>query len=285
VLSAGEVDQYRSKGYLVVEQVLSGAQVTALRQAADEWVEASRAVKDNGDVFDLEPGHGPEHPQVRRIKNPASIHQAYDAVMRSGQVLEVVAQLIGPNIRYQSTKLNMKSAGVGSAVEWHQDWAFYPHTNDDVLAVGVAIDDMNLDNGCLMVMSGSHCGPVLDHHCAGRFVGSVDPSLIDPAGCTPLEAHAGAITIHHVRLLHGSAPNISGRPRRLFLIEYVAGDSWPLLGSDWQSLQQHQLRGLTGPVPRMESIPVRLPLPPSERSGSIYEVQASEPRRTSFARG
>ena len=62
--------------------------------------------------------------------------------------------------------MNMKPAGTGSPVEWHQDWAFYPHTNDDILAVGVVIDDMRLDNGCLMVVPGSHHDPVLDHHAA-----------------------------------------------------------------------------------------------------------------------
>ena len=84
--------------------------------------------------------------------------------------------------------MNMKPAGTGSPVEWHQDWAFYPHTNDDILAVGVVIDDMRLDNGCLMVVPGSHLGPVLDHHAAGRFVGSIDPAAIDPSSCVALEA-------------------------------------------------------------------------------------------------
>ena len=81
-------------------------------------------------------------------------------------------------------------------------------------------------------------GPVLDHHAAGRFVGSIDPAAIDPTSCVALEAPAGAITIHHVRLLHGSAPNTSGGSRRLFLIEYIAGDAWPLVGADWLELQR-----------------------------------------------
>ncbi len=285
MLRRERIEHYRRNGYLVVDQVLSSAQLTVLREVADDWVEASRTVEANGDLFDLEPGHCRDHPRVRRIKNPASNSQAYDAVMRDPGLLDTVAQLIGPDIRYQSTKMNMKSAGVGSPVEWHQDWAFYPHTNDDILAVGVVIDEMNIDNGCLVVVPGSHRGPVLDHHASGRFVGSVDPAAIDPASCVPLEAGAGAVTIHHVRLLHGSAPNLSGNPRRLFLIEYVAGDAWPLLGSDWLELQRHQLRGVTKPVPRMEPVPVRIPLPASERTGSIYEVQASEPQRTSFATG
>jgi phytanoyl-CoA hydroxylase len=283
-LSTAEVDRYRSEGYLVVEGVVPTAQIAALRRAADGWVEASRDVAVNGDVFDLEPDHSRDEPRVRRIKNPAAIDESFDAVMRSAAVLDPIEQLIGPNIRWQSTKLNMKSAGVGSPVEWHQDWAFYPHTNDDVLAVGVTIDDMTLDNGCLLVVPGSHRGPVLDHHADGVFVGSVDPAQVDVSASVPLQAAAGSITIHHARLLHGSAPNTSRAPRRLFLIEYVCADAWPLVGGDWEALLSKQLRGVTTPLARMEAVPVRIPEPRPAQQGSIYELQSVAPQRRSFVR-
>ena len=122
---------------------------------ADDWVEASRDVKVNGDSSTSNRGTAETRPQVRRIKNPTAASEVYESVMTSAPVLDCVEQLIGPNIRYQGTKLNMKSAGIGSPVEWHQDWAFYPHTNDDVLAVGVVIDDMTVANGCLFVLPGS----------------------------------------------------------------------------------------------------------------------------------
>jgi phytanoyl-CoA hydroxylase len=283
MLSPADIERYHTRGYLVVEDIVPPDQLQALRQVADDWVEASRDIEVNGDVYDLEPGHSRERPQVRRIKNPGANSETYDSVMRSAAILDVIEQLLGPDIRYQSTKLNMKSAGVGSPVEWHQDWGFYPHTNDDLLAVGVVIDDMTLDNGCLLVVPGSHKGPVFDHHADGVFVGSVDPGFIDSANCAPLEARAGSITIHHARLLHGSAPNTSGRPRRLFLIEYISADAWPLVGATWEDLASRQLRGSISPIPRMEALPVRLPLPKPEQSGSIYEIQATAPERRSFS--
>ena len=58
----------------------------------------------------------------------------------------------------------MKNPGHGSAVEWHQDWAFYPHTNDDLLEVGIALSDMTEENGALLVVPGSHKGKTWDHH-------------------------------------------------------------------------------------------------------------------------
>ena len=138
----------------------------------------------------------------------------------------------GPAIRQYGGKLNMKSAGYGSPVEWHQDWAFYPHTNDDVLATGIYLDDCDIDNGPLMVLPGTHHGPTCDHHADGRFCGAMNPADcdLDFAKAVPLMGPAGSMTIHHVRLVHGSALNRSNRQRRLLLHEYTAADAWPLLG-------------------------------------------------------
>ena len=70
-------------------------------------------------------------------------------IVRSPAVLDILKKLIGPGLRLHGSKLNMKSAHYGSPVEWHQDWAFYPHTNDDVLAIGVLLDDCDLSkSGC-----------------------------------------------------------------------------------------------------------------------------------------
>ena len=70
----------------------------------------------------------------------------------------------GPTVRLQTTKLNTKAPGGGAAVEWHQDWAFYPHTNDDLLAIGLILADVDEANGPLMVIPGSHKGPTLEPH-------------------------------------------------------------------------------------------------------------------------
>jgi phytanoyl-CoA hydroxylase len=83
-------------------------------------------------------------------------------------------------VRFDTGKLNMKSAGFGAPVEWHQDWAFYPHTDGDLAAVGIMPDDCGIENGPMMVIPGSHQGPVYDHHGPdGRFCGAIDPTRCD----------------------------------------------------------------------------------------------------------
>ena len=153
-------------------------------------------------MFDLEPDHTPEEPKLRRIKEPHLVHEAYDRALRDEGIVEMSSQLLGTwAVRTHGSKLNMKSGEFGSPVEWHQDWAFYPHTNDDVLAVGLAIDDMTRDNGCLLAIPGSHRGPILDHNQDGAFVGAVTEHGFDPEDAEAIEVPAGGISIHHVRTL------------------------------------------------------------------------------------
>lgn len=274
-LSTEQVAAYHRDGYVRVDRLLDPAEVARLAEVTDEFVERSRHVTAHSDVFDLEPGHTPQAPKLRRLKSPHRQHPVYDRLLRDERVLDVVEQLVGPDIRFLSTKLNMKSSSFGSPVDWHQDWAFYPHTNDDVLAVGVAIDDMTLENGCLMVVPGSHRGPTLDHHQDGVFVGSASDRDAG-RGAIPIELHAGGISVHHVRLVHGSAPNTSRRPRRFLLFEYAAADAWPLLGlkGGWEEHHGRLLRGHEVPAPRLVALPVRIPLPEPARTGSIYELQS-----------
>ena len=98
------------------------------------------------------PGTRPKIPKLRRLKSPILLHEVYRNTLHHEKILGIVSQLIGYGLRCNGNKLNMKQPGYGSPVEWHQDWAFYPHTNDDLLAVGIVLDDMTEENGPLLVI-------------------------------------------------------------------------------------------------------------------------------------
>lgn len=274
MLTTEQINFYHENGYLGVEGVLSAEEVAALGRVSDEFVQLSASVTAHTDVFDLEPGHTPQSPKLRRLKNPILHHTVYNRTLRHPGILDIVEQLIGPGVRTNGNKLNMKSPEYGSPVEWHQDWAFYPHTNDDLLAVGVCMDDMMLENGCLLVIPGSHKGPVYTHHQHGRFAGAVTEEVPDADKAVPIELRAGGISIHHVRTLHASATNRSAYPRRLLLFQYCSIDSWSLMGfKDWDEYVATILRGEPTNRPRVTDVPVQMPWPPAERGGSIYETQ------------
>lgn len=285
MLSNAQIEQYHRDGYLGVEGVFPLEQVEALLRVTEEFVEQSRGVTQHTEVFDLDPAHSSENPCLRRIKQPAHQHPAYMKALRHAPMLDMVAQLIGPNLRYQNTKLNLKASGNGPAVEWHQDLAGYPHTNESILAVGLALDDMRVENGALMVLPGSHTGPVFDHNDQGRYVAAITDPRFSDANAVPIELKAGGISIHHGRMVHGSTPNRSNKPRRLLLFELRATDSWPLMGiGDWDEFNAMILRGEPVFEPRMENVPIRLPFPPPISSGSIYEAQQHQTNKALASR-
>jgi hypothetical protein len=88
------------------------------------------------------------------------------------------------------------------------------------------------------------------------------------------------ISFHHVRLLHGSAQNVSDWSRALLLYEYAAADAWPLLGvKDPADFDRRLVTGEPSVEARVRPAPVRMPLPPAIHQGSIYENQSDASRR------
>ena len=283
MLSQAAIAAYRHDGFIVLPDILTPAEVEALRRVTDEFVHNARKIAANDEVYDLEESHSQNEPRVRRIKAPHLYNPEYARTARDPKIVEVLRDLWG-TVRFDTGKLNMKSAGYGAPVEWHQDWAFYPHTNDDLAAVGIMLDDCAIENGPMMIVPGSHQGPIWDHHGPdGRFCGAIDPNRCDAdlSRAVPCLGKAGSITVHHVRAVHGSATNFSGKERRLLLFQYRAADAWPLLGfaGGIEKFDELLLAGAPTLAPRLTSVPVRLPLPPAEYQGSIYENQRATGRR------
>ena len=277
-LTPDQLDSYRREGYLVVHDVLDAPELARLKAAMDELLSGATGVTDHTALYDLEDSHTPEQPRVRRLKLPHQHHPAFFELIRSRKLLGLLTPILGPAVRMQTSKLNLKSADYGAPVEWHQDWAFYPHTNDDVLALGVLLDDFTSDNGPMMVVPRTHTGPIHDHHHEGVFAGAIDPRHIalEIAQAVPLIAKAGSITLHHARLIHGSALNTSRRPRSFLLYEAMSADAWPLAGGLFGTLEEFNARMLCGAPtlsPRMAPVPVRMPFPKAPQSASLYQSQ------------
>lgn len=151
--------------------------------------------------------------------------------------------------------------------------------------MGIPLDDMSKANGGLAFVPGSHRGPTYDHHTDdGLFRGIICDAAFDARGAVTPDVPAGAITLHHVRAVHGSAANRSARDRRLYLVQYAACDAWPLMSTDWNSWGVPAdgrtpwqvycgtiLRGTPCSTPRLEPAPVRMCYPnPQDVDGSEY---------------
>ncbi len=287
-----QINYYKDKGYLVVENAIPQDKLKELQKVTDEYVANSKDVVVNDEVYDLADDHSSTNPNLRRIKNPHLLHDVYKNITEDACILDIVEKLVGKNIRRDHTKLNFKSARGGESIEWHQDWAFYPHTNDDIVEVGIFLDDCGEENGPLMAVPGSHKGPLDDHHHQGVFIGAVDPanSHYDLSTAEPFLAKAGSISLHHVRSLHGSKKNNSEKSRRVLFVGYTAADSWPLKGildlglkptssegdfvkNIYSVYEGNIVRGDPCLEARVESNPIKMPYPPPHSVGSIYENQ------------
>ena len=294
-LSKDEINFYNDQGYLLVEDVISENQHKEMLALVDGFFEKSKMIKENDNIFDLEDGHSSDNPRLKRIKQPHQHSQFFWDIIKESKIEEILRDLLGDNVSLKTSKLNTKAPGGGAAVEWHQDWAFYPHTNDNVLALGLMLNDVDIDNGPLMVIPESHKGPVLSHFNDGVFCGAIDPddSDFDMSKAVTLTGKARSMTIHHARTLHGSSPNNSNRDRLVLFYECNSADAWPLVGAGaymkstnpvqlCNQLEKQMVCGRVSYQPRMENVPVTIPLPPAPDYGSIFTSQKTGGAKSAF---
>ena len=294
-LSRDEINFYNDQGYLLVEDVISENQHKEMLALVDGFFEKSKMINENDNIFDLEDGHSSDNPRLKRIKQPHQHSQFFWDIIKESKIEEILRDLLGDNVSLKTSKLNTKAPGGGAAVEWHQDWAFYPHTNDNVLVLGLMLNDVDIDNGPLMVIPESHKGPVLSHFNNGVFCGAIDPddSDFDMCKAVTLTGKARSMTIHHARTLHGSSPNNSNRDRLVLFYECNSADAWPLVGAGaymkstnpvqlCNQLEKQMVCGRVSYQPRMENVPVTIPLPPAPDYGSIFTSQKTGGAKSAF---
>jgi ectoine hydroxylase-related dioxygenase (phytanoyl-CoA dioxygenase family) len=162
VLDSEQVASFSEQGYLLLEKALTDVQLIALQACFEDWVNESRQFSgsygqtlDGRARFDVEPGHTPNHPALRRVSSPIEVSNAYLEVMRDSRALDAVTQLLGPNVKLNNTKVNSKLPGTATAVQYHQDFLFEPHSNQDLVAVLFFLDEVTERNGPLELVPGS----------------------------------------------------------------------------------------------------------------------------------
>ena len=276
------VTSFENDGYVLMENAITADQLAALNDQLRRWVDESRQhVSNFGEImdgrprFDVEPRtHSPETPALRRISSPIEVSESYLAVTRDNAALDLTAEIFGPNIKLVATKVNLKLPGSGTAVKYHQDFPFEPHSNDNVMTVLIFLDDVTPDNGPLEVVPGSHRGKIHTLWHDGVFTGAVDPDMEKglrdaSVSCT---GKAGSACLMHSRLLHASLPNMTNASRSLFIVTYVAEDAVPLSPNPIPHIYDGDImRGRhTG---RVRCTPYEMDLPEYPKEASFFGQQ------------
>lgn len=288
-LTQEDVEAYNKDGYLVVKNVLAPYEVAETHRVIQAIIEEQRPLGDNATKLEWEPELVNGQRVPRRIYRPVEQHEVFYRTAVSDKILDRVESLVGPDIQLHTSKLNMKLAKVGSIVDWHQDLAFLPHTNTDLVVLLIYLDDATMENGCLQVIPGVHHGDLMDHSKEGIFVGRItEPipraDLPAPVAC---EAPAGSMILMHYMTPHRSLPNRSERPRQTLIYEYRAADAYPIYLGDRSVANERwarQVRGKRSPVARFSRTSVPIPYFAKDFR-SLYDLQAYDPTLTVADKG
>ena len=281
-LSQEQQDFFWDNGYLVMPDAVNKVMLTELQRVFHGWVEQSRQHDVNwGETIDgkprfhLEAGHTKALPRLLRVNAPVEISRIYFDAMADSPMTDYVASLIGPDVKLHHTKINSKQSGSETAVKWHQDFGFTPHSNDSVVTALLMIDEVTEENGPLEVSPGSHRGPIHGLWHDGIFTGAINAEIA--VGCASkavtCTGSAGSVCLMHTRLLHGSAANQSDAPRTLFISVYSADDAIPLSPSP----MPNRYEGMTvrgQPQGRVRSIDFCVDLPQLPETASFFDQQA-----------
>ena len=207
-LSAEAVRRYHEQGYYAPIRALSEAEATALRAR----LEAHEAM------------HGKLAGNMRQKSH--LLFTWLDDVIRHPGILDAVESIIGPNILAWGTSFFTKEAHDKSFVSWHQDSTYWGLEPADIVTAWLAISESDVGNGAMRVVPGTHRLDQIAH----RDTFAPDNLLsrgqeiaveVDEKQAVALELRPGEMSLHHVRLIHGSDPNPSPRRRIGFAIRYL----------------------------------------------------------------
>ena len=174
-------------------------------------------------------------------------HPILEKYVKNEQICNITRELLGMPIELQHAKVAVKpkkNKTIGG-IKWHQDFPFFPHTNFDLIACSIHLDDEEIDSGPLKVIPKSHELGVLSHCIDGKFIYScTDEKKIDESKSMVLKCNAGDVTFHHCLTLHSSEPKKNNKDRRLIVFQYRAQDALQLSGAIWRS-NGYQVEGNT----------------------------------------
>lgn len=274
MLTPTQVHQYQQDGFTISPALLTGAEVSSLLAEVDRISDGNTLGTHDRSRLEMEPNQAQNGTLVRRIYEPCTHYKPFRDLSNSAKLLDCVEQLLGANLDFHYSKLNMKPPSIGSVVEWHQDLTYYPLTNDSSVTVLTYLDDASRENGCLLVIPGQHHNPPMNHGMDGFFQGAITEP-VDESRAVPLEGQAGSVIFMHCLTPHASTTNTSSRARRTLILGYRAADAVPLYISEDTSKAESYVRHVRGEKPAVARFTFQsFPLPRQKQStASLYELQ------------
>jgi non-haem Fe2+, alpha-ketoglutarate-dependent halogenase len=224
LLSEAQIAQYREEGYVSPVRVMAADEAAGLRRELEE-VERRMGGPLCGDL---------------RHKSHLLFPFLADLI-RHPLLLDAVEDVLGPDILCWNTNFFIKEAANPAFVSWHQDSTYWGLSAPDVVTAWVALTPSTVANGAMAVIPGSHKLDQVPHrdtfHRHNLLTRGQEIAVeVDEKEAVPLTLQPGEMSLHHVRLVHGSAPNPSADRRIGFAIRYIPTHIRQLAGEDSASL-------------------------------------------------
>ena len=228
-LTDAQLAHYRSRGFVVIENLVSEAELAALQERLREYTHGGRSQEQlrvqieprvtRGELSVEHPGDG-----IRKIDGLVESDELFQALGRHPNIVGVLTGILGPDIKMFRNGVLLKPPEVGSAKGMHQDSPYWPIRPMELCSCWFAIDEATVENGCMGVIAGAHrCGALPHVHVTDDYV--IPPEHYDEAAKALAPMPAGAGLFFHSLLPHATEPNLSDRWRRAIALSYMSARS------------------------------------------------------------
>ena len=220
-LSTEEIHAYREHGYLVPRFALNASWVGSLQNALDELIRNNPGVRPEKLVSAHIEGQNDEGVKGSQRFLELAMHP---------DIVDMVSQLIGPDVILWGCHVFCKPAQEGYETPWHQDGHYWPIRPLATCTVWVALEPSNTSNGCLRVIPGSHRNKVLHPHLHEdrtdlTLTQRMADGTFDESQAVDLTLEPGQMSMHDVYMIHGAQANRSGIRRTGVALRYMPGTS------------------------------------------------------------
>jgi hypothetical protein len=220
-LNEAEIAGYHRDGFVVPRHRLSDDLIAAMRLATHDLMT----------TYPRMPTEGLVSPHIRYAGTEREdIHDRFLDFCRPPELLDIVEQLIGPDIIVWGSRIFSKAARTGRATPWHQDGEYWPIRPLATVTAWIAIDRCTPENGCLKLVAGSHRNKhLLEHRSLAGQGAALDkeiiPGAFDEKDVVEVPLEPGQMVLFDVYSAHGATPNVTADRRAGFAIRYMPGTS------------------------------------------------------------
>ncbi|MBI4579854.1 MAG: phytanoyl-CoA dioxygenase family protein [Planctomycetes bacterium] len=212
VLPDAKVRTFREKGYVTVPRFFTAEQI----QAVDDYLVR------NADVKWTDKNDDP-------LREAHYLHRPIYDICTLPKLLDAVEQLIGPDLVLLYSHIINKKPGGGLGVRWHQDGPYWPRIEPKIaVSAWIALDDADVENGCMQVIPGSHAGHVdlgqsetADRDLIQDHAIALPDGVVDDSKAENVILRRGDVSFHDSYIVHGSQPNRSTRRRAALVVRFV----------------------------------------------------------------